>query len=359
MRGVRSYGADVAGADERGTRAVGVAGGVHAAVAVVEVVAFAVTGAWVLLADAARASVAAAHHGLILRAVRRVDVAGAGHPDGHEPEHHYWPAVLAGAASAVVGVVVILRGAALIIDPPTSSVWRPPTVAVLGLAAGAGAVALRAVAAASDEVRGRAGWIRFVRHARSPGLPAALVEAVAAVVAPLLGAAAVGLWYLTGNRVWDGVGVTAVGVAVAAVTVAVSITSRTLLVGRSASRRDAESIAAAIEVDPSVTRLVMLSTRDNGPSSVLVGARVELDHTLTFPEVSEVLHRIERNVRTAVPSARTMYIEPDVDEARRAAPTIDEHEPGHDVPEAIRTMLDTGSDRGAMGSGIPVESDPA
>ena len=40
-----------------------------------------------------------------------------------------------------------------------------------------------------------------------------------------------------------------------------------------------------------------------GPDELLVGARVELDHELSFPEVAEVVHRIERNVRRAVPIA--------------------------------------------------------
>lgn len=347
----------MAGAEERGTRAVGIAGGVHATVALVELITFAVTGCWILLADAARAAVAAAHHGLVLRAGRKVLAAGAGHPDGHGSEHHYWPAVLAGVASAVVAGVALVRGVGLILDPPSGSVWRPPAFAVLVVAAAAGAVVLRVAAGAADELRGRAGWVRFVRHAGTPALPVALTAAVAAVVAPLLGAAAVGVWYLAAERAWEGAGVVAVGAVLAAVAVTHAVTSRSLLVGRSATRRDVESIAAAIEVDPSVTRLVVLSTRHNGPSSVLVGARVELDHTLTLAEVSEVLHRIERNVRTAVPGARTMYIEPTVDVARRAAPTVDEHGPGHDVPEEIRSLLVDGPDRGALGAGIPVEDD--
>ncbi len=132
---------------------------------------------------------------------------------------------------------------------------------------------------------------------------------------------------------------------------------RSLLIGRSGTRKDVEAITAALEIDPAVRRLVSLRTQHQGPDELLVGARVELDHELSFPEVTEVVQRIERNVRRAVPVVRAMYIEPDVADERRAAPAVEHHQPGHDIPPEIRARLDAEARRGSLGEHIVVEED--
>jgi len=43
-----------------------------------------------------------------------------------------------------------------------------------------------------------------------------------------------------------------------------------------------------------------------------VGAKIELDHDLTLPEIARCIDEAERHVRDAVPTARLIYLEPDV-----------------------------------------------
>ena len=49
-----------------------------------------------------------------------------------------------------------------------------------------------------------------------------------------------------------------------------------LLIGESASVTDQEKIAAAIEIEPSVQRLIHMRTEHIGPDELLVGAKIEL-----------------------------------------------------------------------------------
>ncbi|HSJ29539.1 MAG TPA: hypothetical protein VLB67_15125, partial [Acidimicrobiia bacterium] len=79
-----------------------------------------------------------------------------------------------------------------------------------------------------------------------------------------------------------------------------------------ASDTDEQGIAAAIEVEPCVRRLVHLRTQQIGPDELLVGAKIELIDGLDMVEVTEVVGRLEASVRRTVPAARIMYLEPDV-----------------------------------------------
>ena len=60
-------------------------------------------------------------------------------------------------------------------------------------------------------------------------------------------------------------------------------------------------------------------------------------------------------MRRAVPVARTIYLEPDVTDERRAAPAVEHHQPGHDVPPEIRARLEAEARRGSLGEHIVVE----
>ena len=209
----------------------------------------------------------------------------------------------------------------------------------------------------ANEVRGRSRWTTFIRNARAPELPVVILEDAGALTGLLIALGAITAADVTGVEEWDGIGTLAIGILLGIIAIVLVVEMKSLLIGESATRKDTEAIRAAIDIDPAVRRLIYMRTQHIGPEELLVGAKVELDHTLTFPEVAEVVNRIERNVRANVPIARIMYIEPDVTDERRAAPTIDEHEPGHDVPPEVRARLDAEARRGGLGEGIPVEPD--
>jgi cation diffusion facilitator family transporter len=278
------------------------------------------------------------------------------HPFGYGRERFFWSFAV-GIVGSVLGATAAIERGVRAIDQP-DALERPEWAwATLG---GGVVLALLTVWAArrqGDHVRGRATWRRFVRHARVPSLPLVIVQQLGAIVGLLLGAGAVTAAELGDDPMWDGIGATAVGGVLALLAIVLIVEMRSLLIGEPASKKDVESIRAAVEIDPAVQQLIHMRAQHQGPEELLVGMKVELDHTLTFPEVSEVVNRIERNVRRAVPMARIMYIEPDVTDARRAAPTIDEHVPDHEVPSEIRAKQKLEDQRGALGVGIPVEHD--
>ncbi|QYG91993.1 cation diffusion facilitator family transporter [Iamia sp. SCSIO 61187] len=343
------------GRGHRGTRAVVVALVTSVASAAAAVAAFVVTESSTLLAAAILPAAATVQHLLLLVAGRRTRrAADEEHPFGHGRERYYWSfavttvLVVLGAVAAVAEGVRTISDPAPVVDPE----WAYAALAAGGVLA---AVGLRVAVVQADAVRGRATWRRFVRNAEVPSLPAVIVQQTATITAALVGLGAVAAAELLDEAAWDGIGAVAIGALLGVVALVLLAQVRSLLIGRSATRKDVESIRAAVEIDPTVKQLIHLRTQHQGPEELFVGMRVELDHTLTFPEVSEVVNRIERTVRRAVPMARVMYIEPDVTDSRRAGPTIGEHEPGHEVPQEIRAKQKIEDRRGALGVGIPLE----
>jgi hypothetical protein len=55
-----------------------------------------------------------------------------------------------------------------------------------------------------------------------------------------------------------------------------------------------------------------MRTQHIGPEELIVGVKVQLRSDLSFAEIAEAINRIEDRVRTRVPAARLLYIEPDV-----------------------------------------------
>lgn len=327
----------------------------NAAIAVAKLAAFLVTGASSLLAESVHSVADAGNQALLLLGGRRARKdADELHPFGYGRERYFWAFVVAIVLFTLGSVFAIYEGTHKIQHPePLSDVrWA---YGVLGFGLLVEGLSFRTAVRQANQVRGRSRWTTFIRNAKAPELPVVILEDAGALIGLVLALASVATADITGVEEWDGIGTVAIGVLLGIIATVLVVEMKSLLIGESATRRDAEAIRAAIEIDPAVLRLIHMRTQHQGPEELVVGAKVELDHTLTFPEVAEVVNRIERNVRANVPLARIMYLEPDVTDERRAAPTIEEHVPGHQVPPELRELLDTKARRGGLGEGIPLE----
>jgi divalent metal cation (Fe/Co/Zn/Cd) transporter len=140
---------------------------------------------------------------------------------------------------------------------------------------------------------------------------------------------------------WDGYATLTGAGLLAVMAVVQAVAMRGLLIGTSASRRDLETIRAAIEVEPDVLAILHLTTQHLGPQELLVAAKIECLHELTVAEVAATIDRVERTIRTAVPAARLIYVEPDVHQAHRVSGFVEDHA-GHIDPADPRYADITG-----------------
>jgi divalent metal cation (Fe/Co/Zn/Cd) transporter len=177
----------------------------------------------------------------------------------------------------------------------------------------------------TNAVKGRSSYRQFIRRSKTPELPVVLLEDLGALLGLVFAMVAVIVSVITGDGRWDGYGSLVIGILLGIIAIVLAVEMKSLLIGESASSDQREAIAATIMSEPGVLKLIHMRTQHLGPDELLVGAKVEFLHDLTLPEVAEAVNRLEQVVRATVPSARIMYIEPDVAREHRVPPLVPEH----------------------------------
>jgi divalent metal cation (Fe/Co/Zn/Cd) transporter len=171
---------------------------------------------------------------------------------------------------------------------------------------------LRTARHESMPLKGRHSWWGFIRTSRNPELPVVLLEDTGALCGLVFALTGVLLAHFTDEPRWDAVGSLAIGILLVAIAIVLAVEMKGLLIGESATPEMQQAIADAMTNAPAVRRLIHLRTEHLGPDDLLVGAKLEFDSDLTVPALAEAIDDVEARVRSVVPAARVMYLEPDV-----------------------------------------------
>jgi divalent metal cation (Fe/Co/Zn/Cd) transporter len=135
---------------------------------------------------------------------------------------------------------------------------------------------------------------------------------VGALIGLVFALAGVGLAIATAEPRFDALGSIAIGVLLAGIAVVLAKEMKSLLIGESAAPEVTAAIRAALEATSQVRRVIHLRTLHLGPEDLLVAAKIELDASLCFADVARAIDAAEARVRDQVPSARMIFLEPDV-----------------------------------------------
>jgi divalent metal cation (Fe/Co/Zn/Cd) transporter len=171
----------------------------------------------------------------------------------------------------------------------------------------------------SRPLKGGDSWWQFIKQSKSPELPVVLLEDTGALVGLLLAFAGVGLSVLTGDPLWDGLGTLGIGVLLGIIAIILIVETKSLLIGEGSDQDELNRICDAL-VGHGVDRVIHLRTQYLGPDELLVAAKIAVPAALPTVEVARVIDDAEGRVRGAVPAARIIYLEPDLD--RTPAGTI-------------------------------------
>ncbi len=284
----------------------------NAGIAVAKFVGFLITGSSSLLAESIHSVADSGNQGLLFLGGRRAQRPPSPlHPFGYGRSRYFYAFVVAVVLFTVGGLFAIYEGWHKVSDP--HDVTSPVVAfAILGVAIGLETYALRTAMKNSRAAKGRKGWVEFIRTSRSPELPVLLLEDSAALIGLVFATAGIALALLTGNPVWDGVGTLAIGVLLVLVAIVLALEMHSLLSGVAAAAPTLAKIESALTGGPEVRRLIHILTQHLGPEELLVAAKLEFDPSLGVPELVAAIDAAERRVRTAVPIATLLYVEPDV-----------------------------------------------
>ncbi len=298
-------------------------------IAVAKFVAFALTGAASMLAEAVHSVADTGNQSLLFLGGRRAQRAESRlHPFGYGRERYFWSFVVALVLFSLGAVFATYEGIEKLVHPHE---LEDPTVAfvVLGVAILLEVFSFRTAIREANHVRHGRGWWEYIRTSKSPELPVVLLEDLGALVGLLFALTGVSLTVATGDEVYDALGSVAIGLLLGVIAIVLAIEMKSLLIGEAAAPEDEQAIERALHESPEVTKVIHLRTLHLGPDELLVAAKVELASGATA-DVAATVDAVESRIRAAVPSARRIYLEPDEFRSRPSgAPTT---EPAHRDP---------------------------
>ncbi|MBK3637908.1 cation diffusion facilitator family transporter [Streptomyces sp. MBT97] len=306
-----------------GTRAIVAALGANLAIAASKFVAFAFSGSSSMLAEGVHSLADSGNQALLLIGGKKAQrEATPQHPFGYGRERYIYAFLVSIVLFSVGGMFAIYEGYEKIKHPHEIEHWYWP-VGVLVFAIIAEGFSFRTAIKESNPLRGDHSWKEFVRRAKAPELPVVLLEDFGALVGLVLALGGVGLALLTGDGVWDGIGTLCIGVLLILIALVLAAETKSLLLGEAANSEDLRKIETAVVDGDTVTRVIHMRTLHLGPEELLVAAKIAVRHDDTAGQVAAAINAAEARIRTAVPIARVIYLEPDIYSETEAAKGAD------------------------------------
>ena len=295
-----------------GTTAIVTALLANVGIAVAKFIGYLITGSSSMLAEAVHSVADTSNQGLLLFGGKRARrKATQEHPFGHGRDRYFYSFVVALLLFSLGSVFALYEGAHKLLSHEKIS---SPLVAmgILVVAIVLESLSFRTAIRSSRPLKGDGSWWQFIKQSKTPELPVVLLEDTGALIGLLLALGGVGLAVLTGEPVWDAIGTLGIGVLLGVIAIILIVETKSLLIGEGSGPDELYRICTAM-VGRGVDRVIHLRTQYLGPDELLIAAKIAVPATMSTAEVARVIDEAEARVRSAVPAARIIYLEPDLD----------------------------------------------
>jgi cation diffusion facilitator family transporter len=282
-------------------------------IAVAKFIAFIFTGSSSMLSEAIHSVADSGNQVLLIVGNKRATkAADERHPFGYGRRRFVYGFVVAIVLFLVGGLFSLYEGWHKWQHPEPLSDWWIAVV-VLFIAIALEGFSFRTALKESNRSRGGRSIYQFVKDARQPELPVVLLEDSGALVGLMFALIGVGLAVITGNGRFDAIGAMAVGTLLVIIAIFLAFEMATMLVGEAALPEQVDAIREALESSEGVNRVIHLRTLHVGPDELLVAAKIAVARSATGREIAEDIDDAEIKLRAAVPSAKYVFLEPDID----------------------------------------------
>ena len=302
-------------AGHSGTKAIIAALSANLAIAALKFVAFVLTMSSSMLAEAIHSVADSGNQVLLLLGGKRSQrAASPEHPFGYGRERYIYAFIVSIVLFSIGGLFALYEAWEKFLHPHAieGGFWWVPLAVLVGAIA-AESFSFRTAIHESNPSRGKESWIKFIRNAKQPELPVILLEDFGALLGLVFALFGVGLTLITGNGSWDAAGTGMIGLLLVGIAVVLAVETKSLLVGESATNEDNARITEAIESNG--TRIIHLKTMHLGPEELLVAAKISVGAADSGQAIAQAIDDAELRIRTAVPIARVIYLEPDLERA--------------------------------------------
>jgi cation diffusion facilitator family transporter len=281
-------------------------------IALTKFVAFLITSSSSMLAEAIHSLADTGNQGLLLLGRKGAQKpADETHPFGYGRVRYVYAFLVAVVLFTVGGLFAIYEGVEKIRHPHEleSAIIA---IGVLLVAIVLEGFSLRTAIKETAHVKGDQSYWSFIKTSRIPELPVVLLEDTAALIGLVFALGGVGLALGLDEPRFDGVGTLLIGVLLVVVAVILGVQMKGMLVGESALPHEVDAIEKALADADGVTRVIHLRTLHLGPEELLVAAKIETDRDADLARIAAIIDGAEKDIRTALPTARRIFLEPDL-----------------------------------------------
>lgn len=253
--------------------------GGNAFIAVMKLVAWGVSGSGAMLSEAIHSLADVANQALLLFGLRHAERGPDNrHQYGYGQAAFFWALVSALGIFFLGCGVTLYHGIHELLHPPEtmSSGWLTWSVLIGSFLIESWVLvgAIRQVYAAKPVDMG---ILAYLPKIKDPMLAAVLLEDLAACVGILFAIAGIGLTWLTGDPVWDGIASVLIGLLLGVVAVVLVRLNQRYLLGHAIDPEIDEGIRQILLARPSIEAAVLLQSRWVGPSTFVYRAEVDFD----------------------------------------------------------------------------------
>lgn len=282
-------------------------------IAISKFIAFFMTGATSMLAEAVHSLVDSSNQVLLLIGGRKSKQAPTPtHPFGYGRAHFLYAFIVSIVLFSLGGVFAIVEGVEKIRHP---EMLNSPLVAYVALVVAMifEGLALRTVLREAKSFKPvNQGWWRFLQQTKSVNHVVLAFEDAAALLGLTFAATGITLAILTGNPIWDGIGTLSIGVLLVAVAVFLFHEVKSLLIGEAVDEVTEQKMRAIILAVEGVDHVVDLKTLYVGPMELFIAMKVTVGSDDSASVVTATIDEIEARLRQAFPIAKLIYVEPDL-----------------------------------------------
>ncbi len=282
------------------------------AIAVIKLIAFAMTRSTAMLTEAIHSFVDTGDQVLLMIGQKRGrKPPDETHPFGYGMETYFWSFIVALMIFMVGGALSIWEGVQRMLEPVDVG---PPWInlAVLAISAVFEGVSFRlAYRGYKRMVRGRDVRLwQFLVISKDPSLFSTLLEDGAALIGLSLAALGVIGEAWLGLPWADGAASVAIGLLLVAVAVFMANETRSLIAGESAAPFVVEQARAALEADPRVASLDDVASLQLGPQQILLAVTLRFRPGLTGAEMEQVYDDLAARAQASDQRICSVFLRP-------------------------------------------------
>jgi len=284
-------------------------------IAVLKLIAAFITGSSGMMAEALHSIADTTNQIFLLLGLRFYKrPASAKHPFGYGKERFFWSFIAAIFIFGVGATYAIYEGIVKLTHPhpPTNLGWAYGVLA-LSFLLESGSIAIALYQEVNEAHHEGLSFRDYLRESKDPTAKTVIFEDSAALIGIII--ATLGLvltQYQVGGSAgayWDGVASISIGFVLAVVAFVLARSSRGLLLGEAANKKEVAAIKQAIESHPNVERVIELLTMHLAPKQILINAHVQLRPNLVTGDIEKSIAEIEDRIKRAEPKVEMIFLE--------------------------------------------------